>query len=278
SEYGTVGSAGGNVLGDHGGSASSSTVTVSGGTISGGSLGLIVTGSRATISGGRISANWALEARTSTASITGGSIRGTLVASGGSAVSLSGGGLQLSSTGFLTGTLQDGTPIATQTAGLWPGNLDNVSPPVVITCSPAIVVPSAAGRCGAQVWAIATAHAGCSGVTLPVQGARADGQSLTDLYPVGTTAITWTATDAAGNRASCTQTVTVEDREKPVLTCPAAITTGTDPGQCTAAVNPGTATAQDNCPGAVAVSGTRSDGQPLTAPYPLGTTTITWSA
>src|SRR5262249_6706888 len=177
-----------------------------------------------------------------------------------------------------TGTLQDGTPIATQTAGLWPGNLDNVSPPVVITCSPAIVVPSAAGRCGAQVWAIATAHAGCSGVTLPVQAARADGQGLTDLYPVGTTAITWTATDAAGNRASCTQTVTVEDREKPVLTCPAAITTGTDPGQCTAAVNPGTATAQDNCPGAVAVSGTRSDGQPLTAPYPLGTTTITWSA
>jgi hypothetical protein len=42
-------------------------------------------------------------------------------------------------------------------------------------------------------------------------------------------------------------------------------------------LDPGTATADDNCPGPV-VAGVRSDAQPLNAPYPVGTTTITWTA
>ena len=42
---------------------------------------------------------------------------------------------------------------------------------------------------------------------------------LTDPYENGDT-ITWTATDACGNSATCEQTVTVEDREPPVITCP----------------------------------------------------------
>jgi hypothetical protein len=42
-------------------------------------------------------------------------------------------------------------------------------------------------------------------------------------------------------------------------------------------LDPGTATAGDNCPG-VTVVGVRSDSQPLNAPYPVGTTTITWTA
>jgi hypothetical protein len=38
---------------------------------------------------------------------------------------------------------------------------------------------------------------------------RSDGQTLTQSFPAGTTTITWTATDAAGNTATCTSTVTV---------------------------------------------------------------------
>ena len=65
--------------------------------------------------------------------------------------------------------------------------------------------------------------------------------------------------------------------ENPVITCPADITVGNDPGLCSATVNPGTATATDNC-GVASIVGTRSDGQPLNAPYPVGTTNITWKA
>jgi hypothetical protein len=38
------------------------------------------------------------------------------------------------------------------------------------------------------------------------------------------------------------------------------------------------ATAVDNCDPAPLVVGTRDDAQPLTAPYPVGTTTVTWTA
>jgi hypothetical protein len=36
-------------------------------------------------------------------------------------------------------------------------------------------------------------------------------------YPVGTTTVTWTATDAAGNTSTCQQTVTVVDAQKPTV-------------------------------------------------------------
>ncbi|MET0623436.1 MAG: HYR domain-containing protein, partial [Pyrinomonadaceae bacterium] len=43
-------------------------------------------------------------------------------------------------------------------------------------------------------------------------------------YPVGTTTVTWTATDAAGNSATATQTVTVVDDTKPIIVAPADAT------------------------------------------------------
>lgn len=45
-------------------------------------------------------------------------------------------------------------------------------------------------------------------------GVRSDTKPLADPYPVGTTTITWTATDAAGNHSSSAQTVTVSDKSK----------------------------------------------------------------
>ena len=52
-----------------------------------------------------------------------------------------------------------------------------------------------------------TATDNCSGVM--VVGVRSDAQPLNAPYPFGTTIIIWTATDGAGNQATCTQTVTV---------------------------------------------------------------------
>jgi hypothetical protein len=54
----------------------------------------------------------------------------------------------------------------------------------------------------------------CEVVT--VSSARSDGKDVDAPYPVGTTTITWTATDGAGNTASATQTITVLDKENPV--------------------------------------------------------------
>ena len=82
----------------------------------------------------------------------------------------------------------------------------------------------------------------------------------------------------AGNTTNKTITFTVKDLTAPIIHCPANITTNTEPGICAASVNPGTATATDNCDTNPTVTGTRSDSQPLNAPYPKGTTTITWTA
>jgi hypothetical protein len=69
-------------------------------------------------------------------------------------------------------------------------------------------------------------------------------------------------------------TCTPVDTTPPVITCPANISiAGNVPGSCFATINPGVASATDNSSG-VTVSGVRSDGQALYAPYPLGMTTM----
>src|SRR5258706_1041606 len=152
----------------------------------------------------------------------------------------------------------------------------NDNEPPAITCPAAIVQNTDAGKCEAVVSiTAATATDNCSEVN--VVGVRNDGKPLTDAYPKGITTITWTATDAAGNKTACAQTVTINDNEPPAITCLAAIVQNTDLGKCEAAVSITVATATDNCPGA-AVVGVRNDGKPLTDAYPKGITTITWTA
>ncbi|MDA0841535.1 MAG: HYR domain-containing protein, partial [Planctomycetota bacterium] len=97
---------------------------------------------------------------------------------------------------------------------------DNEKPS--IECPTDITVANDEGECFATVDpGSPTVGDNCLGVTF--KGVRSDGLALTDPYPVGTTTITWTATDAAGNTAQCIQKVTVKDTEPPKIICPADI-------------------------------------------------------
>lgn len=154
--------------------------------------------------------------------------------------------------------------------------IDNTPPTITAPADKVLYTGVGATSCGVTVSDLdgtlgtATASDNCAGVTVTRGGSN--------VFPVGDTFVTYTATDAAGNTASATQKVTVIDNTPPVVTAPANITVGNDLNSCSATLNPGAATATDNCAGVSSPTGTRSDTQALSAAYPKGTTTITWTA
>ncbi|MFV8270088.1 HYR domain-containing protein, partial [Flavobacterium sp. GT2N3] len=99
-------------------------------------------------------------------------------------------------------------------------------------------------------------------------------------FPVGTTTVTYTATDVNNNVQTASFTITVNDNTKPVITCPSNITAHTDDGLCAKTftlAQIGTASAKDNC--SATVTWIRSDGAMLlNALFSFGSTTITWKA
>ena len=90
-------------------------------------------------------------------------------------------------------------------------------------------------------------------------------------FPLGSTTVTWTATDDAGNSATAMQTVTVRDTTPPRLTAPASVAAEATGSLTT--VSLGTAAATD----AVDTSPTITNNAPTTG-FPLGRTTVTWTA
>ncbi len=137
----------------------------------------------------------------------------------------------------------------------------------MITCPADITVPSVAS-CGTNVnMPEPTFSDNCPGVTISSSAGSGD------FFPVGTTTVTWTAVDAAGNTATCSYNIIVEDVVPPSITCPADITVDTDAGQCTATVNWTPPVATDDC----TISILTSTHQPGSV-FPLGTTTVTYLA
>ncbi|MEA2706465.1 MAG: hypothetical protein QOH22_1253 [Gemmatimonadaceae bacterium] len=149
------------------------------------------------------------------------------------------------------------------------------TPPTASNARVAFSIPSV-GTCDAVVNpGVARVDGDATGVT--IAGARSDGLLLDAAYPKGSTSITWTATNPAGLSSTASQKVTVEDKENPLVTAPAYMSTRIAHGVSSATVLVGSAVAADNCPD-VKVAGERSDGADLSAPYPVGLTTIKWTA
>jgi hypothetical protein len=185
-----------------------------------------------------------------------------------------------------------GTTIITYTATDTAGNVTVGTQRVVVTESPAIN-PTITGPadvtvntgpdatvCGAlvsdAVLGSASANDNCPGVTISRTGVPAG-----NIFPVGNTTVTYTATDASGNTASVTQNVTVIDNTPPIVTAPAAVTLFTGPGATSCGVTVsnldatlGTGSATDNCPG---VGSVIRSGVPAGSFFPVGQTTLTYS-
>lgn len=99
-------------------------------------------------------------------------------------------------------------------------------------------------------------------------------------YPVGTTTVTWTVTDASGNHQTATQTVTVTDDQKPVLAVPA------DQNFCynnSESYTVPSLSATDNCGVAsvnYSITGATQRGGPgvdASGNFNIGISTITWT-
>ncbi|MES9739726.1 HYR domain-containing protein [Peribacillus frigoritolerans] len=159
--------------------------------------------------------------------------------------------------------------------------------PPTIQCPPDITVNNDPGQCSAEVTYTGTATDDCSGIasvtcthngtsttqTFPGNPLEVT-YTMTETFPVGTTMVTCTATDAAGSiSAPCSFTVTVNDTEPPVITCPADITVSNDPGQCGAIVTYPAPMVSDNCPGATAACSPASGTF-----FPVGMTAVTCTA
>jgi hypothetical protein len=138
--------------------------------------------------------------------------------------------------------------------------------------------------------ATATDNCGIVTVTAELTGATA-ASGLTALnnvqFNIGTTTVTWTAEDNAGNSVTCVFDVVVEDNQLPsfVACVGSAQTVETDLNECTYTMttNAWNATATDNCTtvtlGYVLTGATTGSGTTLNGvTFNLGTTTVTWTA
>ena len=163
-------------------------------------------------------------------------------------------------TTVVTWTVTDGSGlVATATQNVVVTDIEN---PILI--APANINANSTAACAATgiVLGNATALDNCTIATV-VNNAPAS-------YPVGTTTITWTATDASGNAATATQTVTINDVVNPTITAPADISTVTNSGCTAVGVNLGIPVTADNC-------GVLSVVNDAPSSFPVGMTYITWT-
>ncbi len=141
-----------------------------------------------------------------------------------------------------------------------------------ISCPANIVKNADAGLCTAAATYTNPAYSdNCAGAGVNHISGGLSGSA----FPKGTTSVIWQATDGAGLTKRCTFTITVNDNQAPVITCPGNQTKSTDAGLCTAVTTYTTPTFTDNCAGgSVAIQSGLASG----SAFPKGMTTVVWRA
>lgn len=145
--------------------------------------------------------------------------------------------------------------------------IDNVDP--VWTDCPGPITVNANSDCQAVVgWGIPTASDNCE--IASIDSTHASG----GIFTIGTTTVTYTAVDSAGNTALCSFVVNVIDREDPTfMNCPGNIVVYADSMNCEAAAGWGIPTPMDNC-GIESTDSTHASG----SIFGLGTTMVMYTA
>ncbi len=152
---------------------------------------------------------------------------------------------------------------------------DNENPS--ITCPSNISVNTDAGRCDAVVTYASSAFTTSDNCAIDqVFQTDATGLSSGDAFPKGTTTLTYTAADEAGNTSACSFDILVSDNENPVISCPANQVVGNDAGICGATVT-FAVTSTDNC-GNASITQTDVTGLASGSVFPVGTTTLSYQA
>jgi titin len=168
-----------------------------------------------------------------------------------------------------TATISSATTDADPTNNSSTATVTASNPLPTISCPANIDVNVDANSCGAVVnYTTPVGTDNCAGASTTQTAGLASGAT----FPVGTTTNTYKVTDASGNTAECSFTVTVHDSIKPQINCPANMTVPQD-SAFGAVVNYTTPVGTDNCPG-VTTSCTLASG----STFSLGTTTVTCTA
>ncbi len=146
---------------------------------------------------------------------------------------------------------------------------DNIPPS--ISCPGNRTVSTDAGLCSSVQTYTVTANDNCfNQVTLT----RLNGPASGSTFPRGTHIISFRATDGVGLSATCTFRITVNDNERPTITCPSNMVKNTDNNLCTS-VTTYSVTGADNC---TSVSISRVGGFASGSAFPKGISTVTWRA
>jgi large repetitive protein len=113
-----------------------------------------------------------------------------------------------------------------------------------ISCPANITANAATGSCSATVnYTTPIVSDNCAGVTASHVSGGLSGSS----FAKGVNTVQWKATDGSNNIKTCSFSITVNDTQAPMITCPANITANTAANSCAATVTFNNATATDNC-------------------------------
>ncbi len=153
---------------------------------------------------------------------------------------------------------------------------DNTAP--TIACPQDIVQPNDPGNCSAVVnYTVPVGTDNFAGATTALTNGLGNGGTFT----LGVNTETYTVTDAAGNSASCSFTITVNDTEGPAIACPIGnVIRNTDQGMCDhlAIGNDLDPIVTDNCQLPTVINDYTQSNSLDGAVFSKGKTLVTWTA
>jgi len=176
-------------------------------------------------------------------------------------------------------TFPEGTTVVTVTSSVGGGSC-TFTVTVVAAAAPTITCPAnqtVAAPSGQSEATVSVGTPSATGSNVIISSERSDERPVTDPYPIGTTFITWTATDQYDRSVNCVQTITVTSTDTPTISCPSNKTFTSSNGCTYTATEAEIGTPTTTGPN-VTVTSRRSDDAALTDPYPAGVTFITWTA